>query len=415
MTSKVAVNELYKHSYTSYVKGIYEFGQAAKNVLEIPLDPIKLALLTREVLVEAKVYRSEDITVPAPIQGIWLACKVLKIPTATFRAIQHYRQEAKSDLDQAERILNIGANVSDIALGTMASIQLFDLIAMGHIAKEMGAATVLSKSFTQLAPFTAVVTVIDLIKTAIEIGISAIAMYKTCKKVDALRDKTILWEAIDWKGYAPQKREHLETKQLSSSRQLAEMNEALKTSVVALQSAITKSDQRRAVVLTQENPIGRFFEKIKLTIAEVEQGLVKRKLKKESQAYQKLASKHDIRKLKIKNWQVVESKDLTENDLRILTQFKERQLAKLDIKKGNLNQERLKIGLDIAFKTVVAITLIASLVLIFTVGGTVPGIITSITLMLFLAAAEYGLKKFKEFYFRPQIWERHYIPDLSRG
>lgn len=360
-----------------------------------------------------------------------VACSVALIPQHIVGIGQLFRRKNENwGLDIGEKVLQVVSKIGDIAVGIMSSFKLTDtsIALISYIAKEIGSGVaVIQTGISSLAPFTAVFTGIQMAKTVVDIGIDSLNIYRTSQKVNNMEQKITLWEGADWTNsqFASGRLEHLKAKQLSTEEELEGTKGALGTAQVALESAVLESHTRRLAVravlddLDSKNKIVQVFgaiaPKIKLTIAEFREERARTIFKNRENVLSRLKEKHTLRQMKIASWDTIKKKIdaglIGPPQREVLNSYKERQIEKLKAKKSNLNLERVKIGLDIALKVVVVASLVASMVLLFSGVGTGAGVITAITLMLFIMAAEYGLKKFKECY-PSKTWQAFRAPAI---
>lgn len=359
-----------------------------------------------------------------------VACSVVLIPQHIVGIAELFRRKNENwGIDIGEKVLQVISKIGDIALGIMSSFKLTDtaIALISYIAKEIGSGVAVAQTgitaISTLAPFTAVFTGIEMAKTVVDIGIDSLKMYRTSQKVNHIEQKITLWQGADWTNsqFASGRLAHLDAKQLTTEEQLEGTKGALDTAQVALESAVLKSHTRRLAVraiLDSKNKIDQVFgaivPKIKLTIAEFKEERAREIFKNRQNIHTRLTEKHTLRTMKITSWNTIKIKieaGLIGHQQDILDNYKERQIEKLKTKKSNLNLERVKIGLDIALKVVVVASLIATMVLLFSGVGTGIGVITAVSVMLFIMAAEYGLKKFKECY-PSKTWQAFRAPAI---
>lgn len=406
-----------KHSFTSKVK--------SRTKAAIPC--FRVFFIGYSFLKETKVISEGDPTFP-----LLSFFSVLSVPSSIKEILIQAKKKGLKGAEAMERNLKIASATANVACGILHGIKIADAfgIAICNIASHsMGPVRV---AVTTLAPFTVVLAGIEIVKTSIDIGIDAVHIHQTNKKIKELKNKRKLWGSVDWKNkevtpIVSNKIEYLEAKQISSKLELSSLEGALKTSGLALNHRALKWDAKKEkleakkLALSQRNVIIRLFGKI---VPSMKAAQSKSKYKVTLKAHTEkinefshLSDKYSRRTVKIKNWKVVETKmksgTISDKDEVLLKKFQNDQIAKWSTKRSNYNLEKFKIGLGIALKTVVIITLIASIALTFSGYGTLPAFITLATLSLFIIAAEYGLKKFKK-HKKPAKWEPGQVPLLTQ-
>lgn len=420
--------DFHKHSYKQQVEKAGRYLGKGKQGLDIFFTTMKATGIILDVGVKAdafmhdqgitqnKILNADQIPDVSPFtdNGIGLTFKVLVIPSAIASIAKEVRKETHTQSDVTEQVLLVAEDTTKIALAVMTCFKLGDFIVscLSKAANAVGTGfEVFKGGISAAVPFLVTFNVIQIVDSMIKIGLDSVDMYKTSKKVNGIKEKTKLWADDIWKDetFAENKFAHLKAKQITSQENLEKLNGAVTASEIALQSAVLHSNERRVAViaikdsLSHRNPVVRLFgeivPKIQLTIAEFKQEALELKHAKKDEAFTKLSEKHTQRYDKIDRFGKITKQikqGLTEEHKVALGEFQKLELEKLDTKKSNLNLERIQIGLDIALQVVVVISLIASMVLLFTGVGTVAGIITTVTLALFITAAKYGLSHFKE-------------------
>lgn len=406
-----------KHSFSSKVKSSTN---AAKPFF-------KIFFISFNLLKEIKIIPKHSI-LPA-ISSLSGTITILSIPSSIKVIVTQAKKTGLKGSEAFEKNLRIASATANIACGILSGIKIIDTFgtAIANLSHSMGPARV---AITTLAPFTVALAGIEIVKTTIDIGIDAVHIHQTNKKIETLRNKTKLWGSIDWKDEAAvpiisNKIEHLQAKQLRSQEELSQVEGALKTSVLAVNHRALKWEAKKEKLAAKklalnESPammrlFGKAVPKIKAARAKSKYKIALKEHTGTINEFTHLSDKYNKRTTKIKNWKIIEKKmkagTITDQDQVLLKKFQEDQITKWKTKKSNYKLDRLKIGLGIALKTVVIITLVASIAFTFSGYGTVPGIVTVTTLSLFIIAAEYGLKKFKK-YKKPATWSPGHVPLL---
>lgn len=382
--------------------------------------------------------------VPSLLRGISLGCSIISIPSSISKIVQIIKQPAVKVVDKIEKGLAITEKISAIGSACLACFQLTELFIsfLSQVSCSFGnftsrainsSATAAQSAISVIAPFAAVLSSLDILQSIAEIGIHSINLYRTQQKVNAIVSKKKIWKNLNWKQldeptktFSINKLEHLERKQLESKVALNALKKPLLDSTLAYTTALFKVDKKQKKLklikskVSNENAVKRIFSQIvptfKLVYAELYMKSIHQKYEITKKKFDVQEAKHKKRIDKISNWSIIVNKvknsSLSSIDKKLIKKFSKKQIYKLQIKKRNLRLNQLKTGLDIALKVVVIITLIASIVLTFSGVAAPIGIITGMTLGLFLIALKYGLKSFKS-YKKPELVISRLVPRLS--
>lgn len=408
-----------KHLFTSKVKSS---ARAAKPFF-------KIFFITLALLRDLSLIQTPNASGPPPLGSLNATITTFSVPSSIKEILKHAKKKGLKGSVAVENNLRIAAAIANLACGILGSIKMVETfwVAIENLSNSLGPVKV---AFTALAPVTVAFAGIEIVKTTIDIGIDAVHIHQTNDKIRILKAKKKLWGSIDWKdgSAAPiitNKIDQLKAKQLTSIEDLSLLEGAVKTSALALNQHALKWEKKKEKItakklaLSDKNIAIRFFggivPKIKATQTKSKYKIALKEHTGNINKFIHLTEKYNKRAVKIKNWKIIESKmkdgTLTHKDQILLKKFQSDQLSKWRTKRSNYNLEKLKIGLGIALKTVVIISLIASIVLTFTGYGTIPGIVTMASLSLFIVAAEYGLKKFKK-HKKPAEWKPGSVPKL---
>ncbi len=420
-----------QHGLTKAYKKGRTFFRAATSFAS---GSIRFASPLLNILASAGVLSSKTTTSTHIRKGIALSCSVVKGPGLGAKiGLQARHTTQLKGADLAEHLIKMARNTASVALGIMTCFQLTDTIVSlcGSLSGSLGLGfKVVQGGVSATLPFIGVFAAIEIVKGMLEIGIEGIKLYKTAKKIRETTKKINTWAQLDWTDptYISKKLEGIKAKQLKSSQSLERFEGTLTTSTVALNSRLLHVDNRweqlkaRKIELSNRNPVVRVFgqvvPQIKLTVAIIKKEEVEKKHLKKLAAFNQASSKHNIRSVKIRNYTIIEGKiqagTINERDRIVLNHFRESQIGKYKVKRSNLKAKAYEHGFKIGLKTLVVISLVACMALTFSGVGTMPGIVTSASVGLFVMAAEYGLKKFKHYY-PPKAWIPVHVPRLLLG
>ena len=364
-------------------------------------------------------------------KGITLTCTVIETPKTISEILVQAKDFSKKQGEKLlEHITEVAFNVSSVAIGIMSCFSLGDTIIAfcDSIASSVGNGfNVVQTGLSATLPFIGVFSAIQLVKGIADTGIESFKLYKTAQKISATTEKMKIWTNMDWNDptHISNKLSRSRVKQIHTVEELEKLEGGIKTSLLTLESRVLYVDKRwrkletRKKELIDKNIVERVFGQvmphIKLTVALLKKDGAEKNHLSALKAFNKLSKKHTVRSIKIRNYAIIEgkikAKTLNSRDLSVLGQFKTNQLSKLDIKKSNLKIEAIGHGIKIGIKVVIVISCIAGLALTFSGVGTMPGVLTNASVALFVMAAEYGLKKFKE-YLPPKAWIPVKVPRL---
>lgn len=420
-----------QHGLTKIYKKGRTFFKAVKSSAS---GAVQLVNPLLNILTSAGVISSETTTKTHIKKGVVLTCSVIKTPKTIAKIFLNSKEATKmKGADLADHVVKIASDTAAVALGIMTCFKLGDTIValFSALSSSLGVGfKVAQGGISTMLPFIGVFSAIEIVKSMFDAGTEGIKLYKTAKKISATTKKMKIWKNMDWTdpAYISKKLERMKVKQIKTVNGLEKLEGALATSAFAFNSHVLHVDKRwdtlhaRKIELSKRNPVVRLFgqiaPQIKLTVALLKKEAAEKKHLDTLKTFNKISAKHTLRTVKIRNFTIVEGKikagTLNARDLAVLEGVKKNQLEKLKTKKSNLKVEAVEHGLKIGLKIVVVISLVAAMALTFSGVGTAPGIITSASVALFVMAAEYGLKKFKE-YNPPKEWIPVHVPTLLEG
>jgi hypothetical protein len=435
-----------EHDLTNSFKKGRTFLKKAGNVTS---GALKLVSPFINILASAGVFSANAETKDHITKGVTLACTIVKTPNLAANAFKEAAEipGTTEGAPLAERLVKVASGTTALALGVLSCFALSETIIaiFSAFSTSLGNGfKVVEAGISTMLPFIGVFSAIELVKSLLDVGVEGFKLYRTAKKISATTEKMEIWKDATWTdtSFVSKKLDHLKGKQIKALNDLEEMGGlegavnktfgVFKEHVKEVEECWKELEARKLELtkrlelldkqkheLTNRNVIVRLFHQIapqiKLTAAILKKEEVEEAHIKALNTFNKINSKHSLRTIKIRNFKVIQGKilagPLKEGEIFLLKTFQSKKAEKWEKKKINLKAKAIQHGVKIGLKIVVVISLIAALALTFSGAGTMPGIVTNASVALFVMAAEYGLKKFKE-YNPPEKWGSVKVPLL---
>jgi hypothetical protein len=319
------------------------------------------------------------------------------------------RDPVEAAYEKRIRNLTIASSVLGIGVGTLVPLKMvnrFGALKFSEIAQSMGNFPVSSGGFAAF-PFSSFFSVLELAEASVQIALAAENIKHLNKKVSKAKGKIHTWSGPLTSEWITKRITHLKSdklkdieetakEQASQAEKLAEKVKVVGMKAAKLRKEIAKSESK--------NPLKKlaiFHKKLQLKRLEKKQVRLIKRQHAECEGVEKNIAAYAKVEKKVEHWgkiqQAIDSGELTEPITNQLQKFQNQKMEKWKVKKENMRIEKTKHGLVISHRTIVIISLIASIILAATGVGIIPLLITTASLSLFLALYGLGINLYKKY------------------
>jgi hypothetical protein len=309
-----------------------------------------------------------------------------------------------------DTILKVASGTLGITIAAVGGFQILDtlkVIDLASVAISMGTFSITGSNL--LLSFGSILSLFGIMKAGITLGVSAYKLRKINLKISDIEQKKMLWGSPilteERATYHIKQIRHHQAKTEIEANQIAKLIKKNSKKFKKYKTAYSQKEhllKLKKIKLQNKNVILQTIGKISSKIALIK---AKRKLHQMAKIYYARCDRFDgkkeayqILKQKEERWKRIRTiiKAPSEVQSQALTTFSNQKLAKWEIKRANLNLDKLKTGLKIGVNIILIIALIASIVLTATGVGAIPVLIGTASLFLFVSLSSMGLRWFKK-------------------
>jgi hypothetical protein len=304
------------------------------------------------------------------------------------------------EFSKRDRVLQLASAVAGVALGAIASLQLMDILGalkIASITKSLGSIPLIG---ALVPPLTPVMGALEILAAGLSISIAANKLHNLHQHMGHVKDKRKEWRQGATKELAEKRIVHLRDKQDADLKNATAFQGKRERTMTKVFERIRKYEQRDKQV-AEAKGLSRVGAKMDRFIA-------KQQLLRVARSDEKIREK--LEKVKIHSLKVeergqrwtkikerLEEGNLSSVEKQQLKQMQTDKLSKWNIKRININWDRVKEVGNIMLSSALAVAMVGSLILFFTGIGAPVAMITMASAFLLLSTCSLGFYFFKKY------------------
>lgn len=315
----------------------------------------------------------------------------------TAKSAKDIADQVGAKSSSAEKGLKVTSAVTGVAIGTMTGMRIAETLKLFNISHAFGTVRVMGRAVSLFGPF---LSFLEGFKACIDIGISAKKLSDMNKKGKVIAEHINKWSQPITEAIALQHIDKADTKLQSLEGRFHDLSKQVHDTGVEVENA-----KKAYLVKQASNKAKNCFTRLFTPLCCSKEAKTLRKwAHKHHEAFEKLTAVkklHDAQLGKINRWNDIHEKivdgTLTTGDTEALNKMSADKIAKWNVRKINLNLEKLKEGLGVAISAVVIVAMVVSIVFFFLGIAALTATLALTALFLLISAAALSVHLFKRY------------------